>query len=79
MERVYAELSAGATPTAALRAGKLSLIRSAGNYRKPYYWGGFQTYAGHPPASQKAAARSRVRMRSSGMPVSAARSETLAP
>jgi CHAT domain-containing protein len=46
MDRLYGELAAGNSPDAALRAAKLSLIRSAGVYRKPLYWGGFQLYAG---------------------------------
>jgi CHAT domain-containing protein len=46
MDRLYAELEAGSSPDAALRAAKLSLIHSSGVYRKPLYWGGFQLYAG---------------------------------
>ena len=46
MDRLYGELEAGSTPDAALRAAKLSLIHSAGVYRKPLYWAGFQLYAG---------------------------------
>ncbi len=46
MDRLYAELEAGSTPDAALRAAKLSLMHSAGVYRKPLYWGGFQLFAG---------------------------------
>jgi CHAT domain-containing protein len=46
MDRLYGELEAGSTPDAALRAAKLSLIRSPGVYRKPLYWAGFQLYAG---------------------------------
>jgi CHAT domain-containing protein len=37
---------AGATPDAALRTAKLSLIHSPSVYRKPLYWGAFQLYAG---------------------------------
>jgi CHAT domain-containing protein len=46
MDRLYAELQAGNSPDAALRAAKLSLIHSPGVYRKPLYWGGFQLYTG---------------------------------
>ena len=46
MDRLYAELQAGNSPDAALRAAKLSLIHSPGVYRKPLYWGGFQFYTG---------------------------------
>ena len=46
MDKLYAELQTGKTPDVALRAAKLSLIRSPGVYRKPFYWGPFQLYAG---------------------------------
>jgi len=46
MDRLYRELKQGAAPDAALRAAKLSLIHSSGVYRKPFYWGAFQLYAG---------------------------------
>ncbi len=46
MDRLYAELEAGQTPDAALRSAKLALIHSASVYRKPFYWGVFQLYAG---------------------------------
>ena len=46
MDRLYAELQAGNSPDAALRAAKLSLIQSPGVYRKPVYWAGFQLYTG---------------------------------
>jgi CHAT domain-containing protein len=46
MDRLYGELQAGATPDAALRTAKLSLIHSPSVYRKPFYWGAFQLYAG---------------------------------
>jgi CHAT domain-containing protein len=46
MDRLYEELQAGATPDAALRTAKLSLIHSSSVYRKPFYWGAFQLYAG---------------------------------
>jgi CHAT domain-containing protein len=46
MDRLYGELSAGATPDAALRTAKLSLIHSSSVYRKPLYWAAFQLYSG---------------------------------
>jgi CHAT domain-containing protein len=46
MDRLYAELQAGAPPEAALRSAKLALIHSPSVYRKPLYWGAFQLYAG---------------------------------
>jgi CHAT domain-containing protein len=46
MDRLYGELQAGAAPDAALRTAKLSLIHSSSVYRKPFYWGAFQLYAG---------------------------------
>jgi len=46
MDRLYSELESGKMPYAALRSAKLSLIHSANVYRKPFYWGAFQLYAG---------------------------------
>ncbi len=46
MDRLYGELEAGRTPDEALRTAKLSLIHSTSVYRKPFYWGAFQLYAG---------------------------------
>jgi CHAT domain-containing protein len=46
MDRLYGELQAGASPDAALRTAKLSLIHSPSIYRKPFYWAAFQLYAG---------------------------------
>jgi CHAT domain-containing protein len=46
MDRLYGELEAGRTPDEALRTAKLSLIHSSSVYRKPFYWGAFQLYAG---------------------------------
>ncbi|MGO9947932.1 MAG: CHAT domain-containing protein [Steroidobacteraceae bacterium] len=46
MDRLYGELSKDATPDAALRTAKLSLIHSSSVYRKPLYWAAFQLYAG---------------------------------
>src|SRR5262249_17525787 len=38
MANLYAEMAKGQGPAQALRAAKLTLLRSAGAYRKPYYW-----------------------------------------
>jgi CHAT domain-containing protein len=46
MDRLYGELEAGRAPDEALRTAKLSLIHSSSVYRKPFYWGAFQLYAG---------------------------------
>jgi len=46
MDRLYAELEAGRAPDEALRIAKLALIHSPNAYRKPFYWGVFQLYAG---------------------------------
>ncbi len=46
MDRLYGEIAAGKAPDEALRTAKLSLLHSSGVYRKPYYWGAFQLYAG---------------------------------
>lgn len=45
MAKFYDELDRGATPDAALRAAKLSLLRGGG-FRNPFYWAPFQLYAG---------------------------------
>lgn len=44
MSSLYASLSKGREPAAALRAAKLELIRSASSLRKPFYWAPFQVY-----------------------------------
>ncbi|MDQ2834359.1 MAG: CHAT domain-containing protein [Acidobacteriota bacterium] len=46
MDRMYGELAQGKEPDEALRAAKLSLLRTQGVYRKPLYWAPFQLYAG---------------------------------
>ena len=46
MDRLYRELSAGHDPADALRLAKLSLLKSDGVYKKPFYWGPFQLYVG---------------------------------
>jgi CHAT domain-containing protein len=48
MQQLYAEISAGRSPAAALRAAKLRIIASGGPYRKPYYWAPFQIFARNP-------------------------------
>ncbi len=45
MERFYARLGAGAAPAVALRDAKLSLLKSGGNFRKPYYWAAFAVFS----------------------------------
>jgi CHAT domain-containing protein len=45
MDKFYDELNKGASPDAALRAAKLSLLRGGG-FRNPFYWAPFQLYAG---------------------------------
>jgi CHAT domain-containing protein len=42
----YGQMASGVQPADALRAAKLKLVRSAGPYRKPFYWAPFQLYAG---------------------------------
>ena len=46
MDRLYEQIGAGKSPASALREAKLSMIHSGNNFRKPYYWGAFQTYVG---------------------------------
>jgi CHAT domain-containing protein/tetratricopeptide (TPR) repeat protein len=48
MDVLYRELAAGKAPADALWAAKRSLIQSAGNMRKPYYWAPFQMYTAAP-------------------------------
>jgi CHAT domain-containing protein len=45
MDRFYDELDKGASPDAALRAAKLSLLHGSA-FRNPFYWAPFQLYAG---------------------------------
>jgi len=45
MDELYSELEKGKTPEAALRAAKLSLLKSS-TYSKPFYWAPFQLYTG---------------------------------
>jgi CHAT domain-containing protein/lipopolysaccharide biosynthesis regulator YciM len=46
MDELYKGLNVGKDPATALRAAKLMLVHSGGNYRKPFYWAPFQLYAG---------------------------------
>lgn len=46
MDQLYDELAKGSHPDAALRSAKLSMIHSAGVFRKPLYWAPFQLYSG---------------------------------
>jgi CHAT domain-containing protein/Tfp pilus assembly protein PilF len=45
MGKFYDELDKGATPDAALRAAKLTLLHGSG-FHNPFYWAPFQIYAG---------------------------------
>ena len=46
MDKLYSGLTQGQDPAAALRAAKLSLLKSDSVYKKPFYWAPFQLYAG---------------------------------
>ena len=46
MDKLYAGLADGMTPSAALRQAKLDLLHSKGKFREPFYWAPFQIYAG---------------------------------
>jgi CHAT domain-containing protein/Tfp pilus assembly protein PilF len=46
MDKLYAGLADGLTPSAALRQAKLELLHSEGKFRQPFYWAPFQIYAG---------------------------------
>lgn len=46
MDELYKGLNAGQDPATALRNAKLTLVHTSGNYRRPFYWGPFQLYAG---------------------------------
>jgi len=45
MNRFYDELNQGASPDAALRSAKLSLLRGSA-FHNPFYWAPFQLYTG---------------------------------
>ncbi len=44
MDKLYQGLASNATPAAALREAKRTLLRSGGFYRKPFYWAAYETY-----------------------------------
>ena len=46
MDELYKNLHAGQDPATALRNAKLTLLHSAGNYRRPFYWAPFLLYSG---------------------------------
>jgi len=46
MSNLYDGLAHGSNPADALRAAKLAMIHRGDVFRKPYYWGSFQLYAG---------------------------------
>ena len=48
MDRVYAGLRAGESPSRALRSAKLSLIRQGGSLARPYNWGPFEIFTVTP-------------------------------
>ena len=46
MDKLYAGLADGMSPSGALRQAKLALLHSEGKFREPFYWAPFQIYAG---------------------------------
>ncbi len=44
MKEFYRQWREGRDPAAALRLAKLSLMRTGGAFRKPYYWGPFEVF-----------------------------------
>jgi CHAT domain-containing protein len=44
MDRFYAGIAEGQAPAAALHAAKLAFVKGDVRYRKPFFWGPFQTY-----------------------------------
>jgi CHAT domain-containing protein len=46
MDTLYDGLNRGQDPASALRAAKLSLLRSENAFKKPFYWAPFQLYTG---------------------------------
>jgi len=45
MDRFYNEMDKGASPNAALRTAKLSLLHGR-DFHNPFYWAPFQLYTG---------------------------------
>ncbi len=46
MDKMYAGLADGKSPSVALRQAKLELLHSEGKFKQPFYWAPFQIYAG---------------------------------
>ena len=46
MDKMYAGLADGMSPSAALRQAKLAMLHSEGKFQQPFYWAPFQMYAG---------------------------------
>ena len=46
MDKMYAGLAEGKSPSAALREAKLALLHVEGKFKQPFYWAPFQIYAG---------------------------------
>lgn len=46
MNNLYEGIEDGQTPSDALRNAKLELLRSPGEFHKPFYWASFQLYSG---------------------------------
>jgi CHAT domain-containing protein/Tfp pilus assembly protein PilF len=46
MDKMYAGLAEGMSPSAALRQAKLAMLHSEGKFKQPFYWAPFQVYAG---------------------------------
>lgn len=46
MNHLYEGTQNGQTPSEALRNAKLEMLRSPGEFHKPFYWGSFELYAG---------------------------------
>jgi len=44
MDKLYAGISSGKSPAAALRQAKMALLHSTGSARKPFYWAPYQVY-----------------------------------
>ncbi len=48
MDHFYEGIASGTPPSRALREAKLELMKSGGNFGKPYYWGAFLMYTVTP-------------------------------
>ncbi len=46
MDKMYAGLAEGKSPSVALREAKLALLHGEGKFKQPFYWAPFQIYAG---------------------------------